>query len=226
MMTIKDIGEMLQLLEANYGSAFWKDTNRDNVVKLWSVMFADDDPSEVGIAVKDCIATLQFPPKIADIKSRIANNRMAGQMTEMEAWSVIRDAVERATSRQEAEKIFSQMPKILQRTVGSASQLRGWRVVDDANFETVVASNCQRTYRMLAQREAGYHALPTDIQQAEAWRIEKPTQAELPAPEAPKKLAYEKPEWMIRREQMGENKPQTDRKKDGPDELDLILMGA
>ena len=198
MMTVKDIGSMLQLLEAAYGNVLYRDANRENVLNLWSVMFADDDPAEVGVAVKDCIATLQFPPKIADIKTRIANNRMAGQMTEMEVWAIIRDAVERSTSRDEAVKIFGQMPKIVQRTVGSASQLRAWRAVEDDQFETVIASNCQRSYRVLAQREAGYHALPPDIQQAESWRLEKPKQAELPEPEKPKTIGigFEPPEYM------------------------------
>ena len=59
MMTITDIGTMLQLLEANYGSGMYKDTNRENVLNLWTVMFEDDDPKEVAYAVKDCIATLQ-----------------------------------------------------------------------------------------------------------------------------------------------------------------------
>lgn len=221
MMTVKDIGSMLQLLEAAYGNVLYRDANRENVLHLWSVMFADDDPAEVGVAVKDCIATLQFPPKIADIKTRIANNRMAGQMTEMEVWAIIRDAVERSTSRDDAVKIFGQMPKIVQRTVGSASQLRAWRAVEDEQFETVIASNCQRSYRVLAQREAGYHALPPDIQQAESWRLEKPKQAELPEPEKPKKLAYEKPEWMIRREE-AEREKQNQPKRDDDDGLDAL----
>ena len=199
MMTVKDIGLMLDLLEANFGAAMYKDTNRPAVVKLWSAMFADDDPSEVAIAVKDCIATLRFPPKIADIKSRMAQTRMQGQMTEMEAWQIIRAAVEEAYSYERADEIFWTLPKIIQRTVGSGRQIKAWRSVEDAQFETVIASNCMRTYRELAQREAGYHALPADLQQAESWRIEPQIRAALPGPV---KLAYEKPDWMIRREQM------------------------
>ena len=205
MITRENIADMMDLLVAAYGDKAFPIDNPEKMTKtvnLWAVMFADDDPAEVLVAVKDCIATLQFAPKIADIKTRISQNRLAGQMTEMEAWALIRHAVENATSREKAEQIYDDLPKIIQRTVGSASQLRGWRVVEDDQFETVVASNCQRTYRALAQREAGYHALPPDIQQAEAWRIEKPAIAELPAPEQPQKLAYEKPEWMIRREEM------------------------
>ena len=204
MMTVQNIGEMLQLLEAAYGLSLYKDVNRENVVKLWSVMFADDDPAEVGVAVKNCIATLQFPPKIADIKSRMAQNKMAGQMTEMEAWQIIRRAVEDSNSREKASEIFGQLPKIIQRVVGSGSQLKAWRTVEDDQFETVVASNCMRTYRILAQREAGFYALPSDLQQVESWRIEAPKQIALPEPEKPKKVAYEKPEWMLRREANGE----------------------
>jgi len=208
MITKQNIADMMDLLVAAYGDkAFPQEPQKmAKVVNLWTIMFEHDDPREVLVAVKDCIATLQFPPKIADIKTRIAQNRLEGQMTEMEAWAHIRMAVEQSTSREKAEEIFEGLPKIIQRTVGSASQLRGWRVVNDEQFETVVASNCQRTYRQLAQREAGWHALPPDIQQAEVWRVETPKLAELPEPEQPKKLAYEKPDWMIRRERMNENR--------------------
>ena len=228
MMTSDDINTIMDLLIAAYGEKSYPIDDPKKMAKisnLWSVMFADDNPAEVLIAVKDCIATLQFLPKIADIKQRISANRLAGQMTEMEAWAIIRDAVERSTSREEAQKIYDRLPKIIQRTVGSASQLRGWRIVDDDQFETVVASNCMRTYKMLAQREAGYHALPTDIQQEEQWRIEKPKQAELPEPEKPKKVAYEKPEWMIRREEAErERKNQQKSDDDEPDMLSMELL--
>lgn len=201
MITRENIAEIMDLLTAAYGDkAFPADpVLAAKAVNLWSVMFADDDPAEVLVAVKNCIATLQFPPKIADIKHRIAANRMAGQMTEMEAWCVIRKAVEDATSRTEAVRLFGNLPPILQRVVGSPSLLRAWRSVEDAQFETVTASNCMRTYRELAEREAGYYALPADMQRAESWRLPEPKTEVLPEP---KKLSFEKPDWMTRRENM------------------------
>jgi len=204
MMTKSDIAQVMDLLTAAYGDkAFSQDPSQmQKVVNLWSVMFADDDPAEVLIAVKNCISTLQFPPKIADIKHRIAENRMAGQLTEMEAWALIRKAVEDSYSRSEAVTQFERLPKILQRVVGSASQLRAWRTVDDSDFETVTASNCMRTYRTLAQREAGYYALPADMQQAEAWRLPTTTKQPEALPAAPK-LSFEKPDWMVLRETKG-----------------------
>ena len=203
MLTNENIGEMIDLLEANYGEkAFPQDPEKlAKTVKLWKVMFQDDDPKEVLIAVKDCIATLTFPPKIADIKSRIAQNRLTGQLTEAEMWQMIRKAVEDSGSYSEAKVQFEHLPKIVQGVAGSPSQLRAWRKVDDEQFETVIMSMCSRTYRTLAQREAGYHALPNDIKQVEQWRIDgAPKPEALPAPQP---LKREKMEWEIRREEMG-----------------------
>ena len=207
MMTEEDIAKTLDLLVSAYGEkAFPELSDKKKLEKindLWAVMFVDDDPAEVLIAVKDCIATLKFKPTIADIKTRMAQNKMAGQMTEMEAWAVIREAVERSNSRAEAEEIYNSLPKILQRVVGSPSQLRGWRVVPDEQFETVIASNVQRTYRLLAEHQSSYHALTADVQKQEQWKVDGPQNVGLPEPEKPKRLAYEKPEWMIRREELG-----------------------
>jgi len=182
MMTAADIGEMLDLLEGNYGKKFSEEYDRAKVLNLWKVMFKDDDPVEVAIAVKDCIATLQFPPKVADIKARVSKQRMSGQMTEMEAWSKVVDAINRAYGKEDADKQFFQLPAILQKVVGTPSQLRGWRSVDEAQLQTVVMSAVLKSYRELVQREATYHALPTDIQRQEEWRLSKPVMDALPEP--------------------------------------------
>lgn len=187
MMTQKDINTMMDLLVAAYGDKAFPIDNPKKMAKvsnLWSVMFAEDEPAEVAVAVKDCIATLQFPPKIADIKSRMAQNRLAGQMTEMEAWMMIRKAVEESDNHEKARQVWESLPEILQ-SLCSPSQLRAWRSVADEQFETVVCSNVLRSYRALQSREAGYHALPADIRAAESWRIEARTKKEK-TPELPK----------------------------------------
>ena len=204
MITEKNIVTILDLLVTAYGEKAYPLDSPLKMKKqkdLWSVMFMDDDPAEVLTAVKDCIATLQFPPKIADIKGRIAQNRLAGQLTEMEVWQIIRKAVEDSNSLGKARELYEAMPKSVQAVAGSPSQLRSWRTVSDEQFETVVMSMVTRTYRQVAQREACYHALPQDVQELEKWRIDGAKKPDaLPAPEAPK---YELPkEW--------EKKPMTD----------------
>ena len=183
MINRENIGEIFNLLSANYGEKMFPDDQKKmaNVVNLWQVMFADDDPAEVLVAVKDCIATLQFPPKIADIKSRISQNR-TGQMTEMDAWSKIVEAINRSYSKDDANKEFFQLPAILQRIVGSPSQLQSWRLVEVAQLHTVVMSAVLRSYRELVLSEETYHALPADMQKHEEWRLSKPVMDSLPEP--------------------------------------------
>ena len=197
MITDANIEQVLDLLVTAYGEKAYPLDDPKKMIKvknLWTVMFADDEPIEVLTAVKDCIATLQFAPKIADIKSRIAQNRLSGQLTELEVWQIVRKAVEDSDSISKAKQIYNTLPKPVQSVVGSPSLLRSWRSVEDAQFETIIMSLVTRTYRTIAAREAGYHALPQDIQDAERWRIDGAKKNDaLPAPEAPK---YELPaEW-------------------------------
>lgn len=205
MLSNENIGEMIDLLESNYGEkAFPQDPEKlAKTVKLWKVMFQDDDPREVLIAVKDCIATLTFPPKVADIKSRISRNRLAGIPSEIEAWEMVRNAVDDATSRAEAQKAFDVLPDLVRRTVGSYSTLRAWRTIPDEQFETVIMSQFGRVYREKREQLVGYYSLPADIQQEEKHLIAQQQKPELPEP---KPVKREKLDWEIRREQMAEER--------------------
>ena len=79
VITVKNIGTVLDLLEANYGSRLYKDTDRKNVVALWSSMFSGEDPVEMLTAVKEYIENETFPPTVADIKKIMRKNRKNGQ---------------------------------------------------------------------------------------------------------------------------------------------------
>ena len=46
MMTIQDVKMLLKILSANYEN-FYKGTVEADVIKLWSTMFKDDDPTLV-----------------------------------------------------------------------------------------------------------------------------------------------------------------------------------
>ena len=79
--TVRNIGSVLEILEANYGSRLYKDTDRTNVVALWSSRFAKDDPVEVLKAVLEYIDNESFPPTVADIKKIMKKNRKPEQHT-------------------------------------------------------------------------------------------------------------------------------------------------
>ena len=203
-MTEQELIRVMERLEQYY-KTFYSGTNKQEVFSAWYPMFQDDDADEVNRAVVAYICTEKFAPTVAGIKTLMAENRMAGQMTEIEAWGRIRDAVDYSTSRPEAQKQYDKLPKLLQKIAGSASQLVAWRKVSEDTFEGVIASNVQRSYRELARRQAVYYAIPGQLRLEQQWRVEGPKESGLVSlPEAPKKLAYEKPEWMIRREENGE----------------------
>lgn len=185
MMTADDITEVLKMLSANYGKSFYDGTDLKDVIKLWSVQFANDDPAEVMKAVQNCIATLSYKPTIADIRKRMAGNEMKGQMTSVEAFQEISKAVARGYDRDSATAAYNDLPKILRKVVGSPAQLVSWRRVSEESFQTVIMSAIRESYRELAQREADYHALPKPLKTVEAWRIEGPEQQALPEPEKP-----------------------------------------
>lgn len=188
MITGKDISTMMDLLVSAYGEkSFPTDPKQmTQVANLWSVMFKDDEPEEVLLAVKNCIATLSFPPRIADIKSRIAQSRTK-QMTEMEAWSAIREAVRNSSSRTDANEAFVKLPPILQKCVGTPSQLRAWNGVSVDTFEGVIASNIQRSYRESAKYELTYYSLPKDMQASQNWMVEQKSEVQMLPEPAPQK---------------------------------------
>ena len=182
MMTIDDITKVLKMLTANYGEDFYRGTNEEDVLTLWAVQFANDDPGEVMKAVQNCIATLPYKPRIADIRKRIAGSVMKGQMTTMEAFQEISKAVRKSYDRESAAAAFNDLPPILRKVVGQSAQLASWRKVNDEAFQTVIMSAIRESYREKAQQEADYYAMPKPLQSLESWRIEGAEQEALPEP--------------------------------------------
>ncbi|MBQ6503244.1 MAG: hypothetical protein IJI57_04960 [Flexilinea sp.] len=183
MTTINEIGNMLDILEANYGQKFYDGVDKDNVIKLWSVNFQDDDPKIMMQAVQNCINTMSYKPTIADIRQRMVQVQV---MTEMEVFQAIKDAVHASGSEESAYQAFNALPGMCRKIVRQPSQLRDWYFISADTFETVVASMISRSYRVYADREAEYYTLPAQIQQTEAWRIAAPDMAVLPEPKRQK----------------------------------------
>ena len=187
-MTVKDIGVMLELLEANYGQKFYDGVNKENVVRLWAMMFKDDDQNEVLQAVINCVNTMTYKPTIADIRKRMAQAKMGGQLTATEAFQLIHKAVNSIYDKESATKAFNGFPSIVRKVVGSPAILISWSRVSEEAFMTVVMSAIRESYRELAQREFDYYALPKKVQALESWRVDAPSQEALPEPEKQKSI--------------------------------------
>lgn len=185
-MTLREAGAVMDILTVAYPQFYKKQTDEERVmaVRLWAEMFADDALAAVLAAVKAHIASDEkgFPPHIGAIKNAIVKLTCPPEleMSEMEAWSLVRRAIRGSSTepwsrkwrsgvldgRTSAEVNFERLPELLQRIVGSPDQLAEWERVDDDKIDTVIQSNFMRSFRARAANEREYLALPTDIRRA------------------------------------------------------------
>lgn len=165
-MTEIEATKILAVLKAAYPAAFNKQSGEEinAIINLWAEML--EEPYEVvGAAVKSYIATdvTGFPPSIGQVKAHINKIMQPEQMTESEAVSLILAATRNSTYNASTE--FNKLPPMLQKLVGTPAQLRAWALCDSETINTVVSSNLQRSYKVLAEREREYNALPEVIKQ-------------------------------------------------------------
>ena len=167
-MTEAETLKVLAVLKVAYPAmdSRLSDEEYDAMVNLWAEMFIDEPYEVVGAAVKAFIATDEqgFPPSIGKIKAQIRKLSFTpDQLTEAEAINLILQATRNSTYNCGEE--FKKLPPMLQKLVGSPMQLREWAVSDSQTINTVVASNLQRSYRVLQERQRELDALPESIKQ-------------------------------------------------------------
>lgn len=188
-MTKEEMIAVLERLEEYYRN-FYGGTDKERVLNAWYPMFQDDPAEEVTRAVVGYICTEKYAPTVSGIKTIMAENRMAGQMTEIQAWGRIRKAIDKADDRYSAAEEFAKLPAILKKLVSDPSQLRAWRKCSDDTIEGVIASNVQRSYRDLAKREAVWYAIPGQLQHEQTWRVDDYL-GQISLPEPIKQLTHE-----------------------------------
>ena len=166
-MTRQETLAIMGVLKAAYPS-YYKGMNRkdaESVVDLWATMFSDEQAELVAMAVKAHIAsdTKGYPPHIGAIKEAIGKLLQPEQITEMEAWALIDKATRNA--KYTAQEEFDKLPPVLQRLVGTPTQLQEWGMMDAETVQSVVASNFKRSYKAISQKQKERLALPSDIRQ-------------------------------------------------------------
>lgn len=164
-MTPTETGKIMDILKTAYPRFYSGPEAPDirKMVGLWSEMFRDDDVALVAAAVKALILADDkgYPPHIGAVKAKLRMITGGDAMTEGEAWGLVAKAIRNSGygSREEFEKL----PPIVRRIVGSPSQLREWSQMDIETVHSVVASNFQRSYKVIAQREREIAKLPPDV---------------------------------------------------------------
>lgn len=167
-MTRQETGIIMDILTAAYPRFYAGGVDMESQLKVWSELFADDDLALVAVAVKALIATdtKGYPPHIGAVKEQMRKLTALDEMSEAEAWARIRQAIR--NSGYEAREEFAKLPPVLQKLVGSASQLHEWAMIDSDVLQSVVASNVQRGFRAIQSREREQAKLPGDVKKAVA----------------------------------------------------------
>lgn len=92
-MTKKDTIGLFGILIAAYPNfdKFKDDEQIESMVNMWATMFADDDSTIVGLAVKKHIMTSKWPPSIAEIRELMADITHPDLIPPDQAWTVVSD---------------------------------------------------------------------------------------------------------------------------------------
>lgn len=203
-MTLEETGIIMDILKTAY-PRFYSGPNAPDKMKtlrLWAEMFARDDVALVAAAVKALIESDSkgFPPHIGAVKEKLRLISGGDEMTEAEAWGIVAKALRNSAygSREEFEKF----PPVIKRVVGSPSQLREWGMMDSETVHSVVASNFQRSYKAIAQREKELAKLPPDVKAlvgklADAKKIEVLPEKKPELPPEPEARAVPAPRAML-----------------------------
>lgn len=176
-MNTKETAAVLAVLQTAYPQ-FYRNITKpqvDATIELWTEMFAADDFEVVKAAVKAHIAsdTKGYPPHIGAIKEAIRKISQPDEMSEMEAWGYVARALR--NSSYNSIKEFERLPPVVRRIVGAPSQLREWAAMDSDTVQSVVQSNFMRSYRVRAQSEREYLALPVEVKETMARLAESMT---------------------------------------------------
>jgi len=151
-----DTMKVLAVLEVSYPQHFksLSQVQKNNMVNLWTKLFQHDNYKIVITAVEHHIMndTKGFFPVIGAIREMMYQLNNLNEITEQEAWNIIRKAISNSYTVRES---FEAMPPLVKRIVGSASQLGSWALMDLNTVNSVVSSNFQRSYKALAAKQKG-----------------------------------------------------------------------
>jgi hypothetical protein len=190
-MNKKEAAQIIAIMQTNYPDEFRNMSDQAMMarVNLWAKMFEEYSYPEVERAVYAHMATDtgRFMPPVGVIKTMLVKISQPDEMTEMEAWACVSAAL-RNSAYNSAEE-FEKLPPVVQRLVGSPSQLREWGQMDSDTVNSVVASNFQRSYKARAKNERDYLALPSSVKSYMAALADGMKMPELPdVVEDPKRI--------------------------------------
>lgn len=162
-MTREETVKIIRIMVDSYPN--YKPNNISETVDVWCMMLDEYTYEQVAMGLKSYILSDKsgFAPAIGQIVDKIKVVSEPQQLNELEAWGLVDKAIRNSTYH--AEEEFAKLPPIVQKAVGSPSQLFNWARSDIETLESVTQSNFLRTYRAVAKREDEVSRMPSQIRQ-------------------------------------------------------------
>lgn len=161
-MTREEIQDFLAMIQATYPN--FNPPSKTAAVNAWKLALEDYEEKEVHMAFKLYMQTNTsgFAPVPGQIIDKIHTMTQPQELNEMEAWSLVYNAICNSTYNSVSE--FEKLPPLVQKAVGQPSSLREWAMTENLNHE-VVMSNFQRAYKIELKRHEELQKMPQNVRQ-------------------------------------------------------------
>lgn len=173
-MDSRDMMAILDKARAFYPAFFEKKTDEAllEIAESWAELFAVVPVEIFAKAFQATILSNKFFPTPSEVCEKLGATAKQAELTEQEAWGLVREALKRGRSDNGAA--WDSLPPPVQRAVGNAGVLRDWALMDAGTVNSVIASNFMRSYRMVAERQEAARpslGLPSADRQQEAFAL-------------------------------------------------------
>lgn len=161
-MTRDDAKKIIMIIASAYPN--FKPLDLSNTVDTWHLLLSDYTYEQISVALKAYILsdTSGFAPSVGQLIEKVHTIHNSGtELNGLEAWGLVSKALRNGTYG--AEEEFNKLPEIVQKAVGSPSQLRNWATTDSNSIENVIQSNFLRTYSSVCSREKEFVKMPSEI---------------------------------------------------------------
>ena len=152
---------IIQIMCATYPN--WKPADLSQTVDAWHMMLEDYPYNQIAIALKAYITSdaSGFAPSVGQLVAKLTTITTSNEPSELEAWAMVSKALRNGFYG--AEEEFAKLPELVQKAVGTPSNLRQWSQTDVDSIENVIQSNFLRTYRSVVKRAEEMLKMPSDV---------------------------------------------------------------
>ena len=160
-MTDKEFMVIVKGLKAVYSDP--KFLADDDAIEVWYGLLCDLPYSVLSAATQKYMMQSEYPPTIAGLRKKAAEITAPAHedMSELEAWSLVRKAL--ANSAYNAEAEFDKLPELCQKAVGNPANLREMALMDIDTVNSVEQSHFIRNYRTALDRKRTDAQISPDV---------------------------------------------------------------